>query len=340
MQDSPANTSQGPLHVLVTGGCGYIGSHMVRLLTQQGHRVTVLDNLSTGHRQACGQAALVVADIRDAEAVRQVFQTHAFDVVMHFAGLIVVSESVTMPGEYYDVNVAGTLVLLEAMREAGVNNFVFSSTAAVYGATAEGGLDRALREDDPTKPINPYGHGKLMVEQMLADYHKAHGLASVCFRYFNAAGADPSGEIGEAHQPETHLIPNVLNAALGSGPGLTVFGDDYPTPDGTCLRDYIHVNDLADAHLRAVAYMNAHPGAHIFNLGNGRGFSVLEVIQSAASVTGKEIPYTMAPRRAGDAPALVADGGKARAALGWQPRYTDVGGIIETAWGWTKAKRY
>lgn len=333
-------TPSRPVHALVTGGCGYIGSHMVRLLTQQGHRVTVLDNLSTGHRQACGDAALVVADIRDAEAVQHLFATHSFDVIMHFAGLIVVSESVIMPGAYYDVNVTGTLVLLEAMRQAGVGRFVFSSTAAVYGEPEGGGLARPLREDDATRPINPYGHGKRMVEQMLADYHTAHGLSSVVFRYFNAAGADPSGEIGEAHHPETHLIPNVLKAALGEGPGLTVYGDDYPTPDGTCLRDYIHINDLADAHLAAVAYLEQHPGAHLFNLGNGRGFSVLEVIEAARRVTGREIRHVVAPRRAGDAPTLVADGSKARQALGWKPRYPEVEGIIETAWRWTQARRY
>ncbi|WP_460032505.1 UDP-glucose 4-epimerase GalE [Megalodesulfovibrio paquesii] len=332
-----------PVHALVTGGCGYIGSHMVRLLTQLGHQVTVLDNLSTGHRQACGGARLAVADIRDAEAVQRIFAANAFDVVMHFAGLIVVSESVVMPGVYYDVNVTGTLVLLEAMRKAGVNRFVFSSTAAVYGEPEGGGLSRPLREDDPTRPINPYGHGKRMVEQMLADYRTAHGLSSVVFRYFNAAGADPSGEIGEAHNPETHLIPNVLNAALAGqdgGQGLTVFGDDYPTPDGTCLRDYIHINDLARAHLAAVAYMEQHEGAHLFNLGNGRGFSVLEVIEAARRVTGKDIGYRVAPRRAGDAPALVADGGKAREALGWTPDYPEVDGIIETAWRWARARRY
>lgn len=313
---------------------------MVKLLTQHGHRVTVLDNLSTGHRPACGQAELVVADIRNTKAMRNVFQSRKIDLVMHFAGLIVVSDSVVMPGDYYDVNVHGTLVLLEAMRQAGVSRLVFSSTAAVYGATAETLPSRPLREVDHTNPMNPYGHGKRMVEQILADYAAAHHISSVCFRYFNAAGADPSGDIGEAHQPETHLIPNVLNAALGLGPGLTVFGNDYPTPDGTCIRDYIHINDLAVAHLQAASYMAANPGAHVFNLGNGQGFSVLEIIHAAEAITGKAIRYTIAPRRPGDAPTLVADARVARHALGWAPAYAQIEGIIETAWQWAKAPKY
>src|SRR5690625_555202 len=303
---------------------------MVRHLRGHGHEVVVFDNLSTGHRQAPGDALLVEGDVRDAAALDRVFAGHAFDAVMHFCARSLVGESVSEPYAYYDNNVSGTLGLLDAMRRAGVDKLVFSSTAAVFGVPRADFID----EDHPTRPINPYGASKLMVERVLADAAGAYGLRSVALRYFNAAGADPSGANGESHEPETHLIPNVLRAALGRGGGLKVFGDDYDTRDGTCVRDYVHVNDLAAAHLAAVEFMGGREGAHRFNLGSGQGFTVLEVVEAARRVTGAEIPLEHAPRRAGDPPVLVASSERARAELGWVPRYTDMGDIIETAWRW------
>jgi UDP-glucose 4-epimerase len=324
------------MKVLVCGGAGYIGSHMVRFLQRQAHDVVVLDNLSTGHREAVGTAPLVVADIDDREALRGVLAAHSFDAVLHFCARSLVGESVREPFAYYRNNVGGTLNLLEAMREANVARLVFSSTAAVFGHPQA----ELISEDHPTAPINPYGASKLMVERMLADAAAAYGLRSVSLRYFNAAGADPDGGIGESHDPETHLIPNVLRAALGNGPMLKVFGDDYPTRDGTCVRDYIHVNDLASAHLLAVEYMDAREGAHVFNLGNGRGFTVHEVIQSAQRVTGRAIAYEQAPRRAGDPAVLVAASAKAREQLGWRPAFVDIDAIIASAWRWHQHAAY
>lgn len=323
--------------VLICGGAGYIGSHMVRLLKAHGLQPVVLDNFSSGHEQALAPDVKVIrCDLLDAEGLRAAFAEHDFAAVMHFAGLIIVPESVKEPGRYYSNNVLGTLNLLEAMREAGVNRFVFSSTAAVYGDPETD----TLAEDHPLRPLSPYGRSKLMIEQALADYAKAYDFSSVCFRYFNAAGADPSGEIGEAHSPETHLIPNILRAALGTGPKLTLFGDDYDTPDGTCIRDYIHILDLCDAHLRALDYMRLQPGAHVLNLGNGGGFSVREALDAAGEVVGRAIPFAMAPRRPGDASKLVANSSKARAALDWTPAYPDIREIIETAWRWHKDQKY
>ncbi len=324
------------MKLLVCGGAGYIGSHMVRLLGQAGHEVVVFDNLSTGHREAVGQAVLVEGDILDATALDALFAAHRFDAVMHFCARSLVGESVREPYAYYENNVAGTLGLLQAMRRAGVDRLVFSSTAAVFGQPRAALID----EEHPVEPINPYGTSKLMVERMLADAAAAHGLRSVALRYFNAAGADPSGSIGESHAPETHLIPNVLRAATGHGGGLKVFGDDYATRDGTCVRDYVHVNDLASAHLAAVDFMRDHAGAHRFNLGNGQGFTVLEVIEAARRVTGVEIGFEKAPRRAGDPAVLVASSTRAREQLGWTPRCTDIGDIIASAWRWHQAPRY
>ena len=323
-------------HILVCGGAGYIGSHATRCLAEAGHRVTVLDNLSTGHREAVRWGDLLEVDIRDAEALRRVFASQRFDAVMHFCARSLVGESVAEPYAYYDNNIVGTLRLLEAMREAGVDRLVFSSTAAVFGQPKSELID----EDHRRAPINPYGSSKLMVERMLADAAKAYGVNSVSLRYFNAAGAHPDGEIGEAHEPETHLIPNVLRAALGTGPALKVFGDDYPTPDGTCVRDYVHVDDLAQAHLLALSYMDDHTGAHAFNLGNGNGFSVREVIDAAAAVSGRKIPFEVAPRRPGDPAVLVASSERARRELGWRPRYTELAPIIESAWRWHGAQRF
>jgi len=318
------------MHILVCGGAGYIGSHMARWLALRDIRVTVLDDLSTGHRGFVQWGELVEADIRDRAALDRVFAAQRFDAVMHFCARSLVGESVADPYAYYASNVGGTLTLLQAMRAHGVDRLVFSSTAAVFGHPQADRID----EDHPQKPINPYGASKLMVERILADAAAAYGLRSVALRYFNAAGAAPDGTIGEAHDPETHLVPNAIRAALGTGPALTLFGDDYPTPDGTCIRDYVHVDDLAQAHLLALDYLDANPGAHAFNLGNGQGFSVREVIAAVAQVSGREVPHSIAARRPGDPAVLVASSERARAQLGWQPEYTTLAPILETALHW------
>ena len=322
-------------HVLVCGGAGYIGAHMTKLLAAEGYRVTVFDNLSTGHRAAVRWGELVEGDLLDPTSLRRAFAGRGVDAVMHFSALSLVGDSVSHPYAYYRNNVVGTLGLLEAMREAGVDRLVFSSTAAVYGVPQVSPIDEA----QPLAPINPYGASKAMVERVLADAALAYGLRSVSLRYFNAAGADPEGEIGESHSPETHLVPNLLKAAL-DGSAVRIFGDDYATRDGTCVRDYVHVNDLAQAHLLALDYMSAHAGAHAFNLGNGIGFSVLEVVEAACRVAGRPVTCERAPRRAGDPPVLVAASEAARRALGWQPRLTDIEAIVATAWRWHRAARY
>lgn len=324
------------MRILVCGGAGYIGSHMVKWLNAQGAEACVLDNLSTGHAPAVPAGQLVVADLMDPAALDAVFARGPFDAVMHFCARSLVGESVRVPLDYYDNNVVGTLHLLRAMQRHGVQRLVFSSTAAIFGEPVAARIDEA----HPRAPINPYGASKLMVERMLADAAAAHGLRSVSLRYFNAAGASPDGDIGEAHACETHLIPNVLRAALGTGPELSVFGDDWETADGTCVRDYIHVDDLAQAHWRALAYMDANPGAHAFNLGNGQGFSVRQVIDVARQVSGRAVPHSIAPRRAGDPATLVASSALARSALGWTPRYTTLEDIIDTAWRWHCAPRF
>jgi len=318
------------MRVLVCGGAGYIGSHMVKLLAGAGHEVTTFDNLSTGHRWAVKWGIFVEGDLLDSAALTKLFAESSFDAVMHFSARSLVGESVTNPALYYLNNVVGTFNLLEAMRTAGVRKFVFSSTAATFGNPVKETID----ENHPQQPINPYGQTKLAVEKMLSDYAPAYGLSSVSLRYFNAAGANPDGEIGEAHEPETHLIPNVLKAALDARRRLKVFGADYPTPDGTCVRDYIHILDLCQAHLLALEYMAENEGAYGFNLGNGQGFSILEVIRTAEVVTGKPIPYDVEGRRPGDPPVLVADSLRARQVLGWEPHYTDIQSIIKTAWDW------
>lgn len=347
---APAKTCTGQT-ILVCGGAGYIGSHMVRLLAQQGHTPVIFDNLSTGHLDVMDSLLdpdrpesarcieLVRGDLLDQQTLRRVFAEYSFDAVMHFAARSLVSESVTQPAVYYRNNVAGTLNLLDTMRETGVEKIVFSSTCAVYGAPQEGVTH--IAESHPLNPGTPYGHNKRMVEQMLADFGTAYGLRSMSLRYFNAAGAHPDGDLGEAHSPESHLIPNVLKAALGQG-SLKVFGTDYPTPDGTCVRDYIHILDLCDAHLAALEFLtNAAPGsATICNLGNGNGFSVLEVLESARRVTGRDIPYETAPRRAGDAPFLVGDAGLARTLLNWRPVYTSLDECVATAWRWHQNPKY
>jgi len=323
------------MHILVCGGGGYVGAHAAYALSTTGHEVTVLDNFSTGHRQAIRWGGLVEADLLQPGSLDEAFRKPV-DAVMHFCARSLVGESVAAPYDYYDNNVTGTLNLLRAMRKHGVDKLVFSSTAAVFGNPVHDVID----EDHPKAPINPYGASKLMVERMLADAAIAHGLRSVALRYFNAAGAANDAGIGESHSPETHLIPNVLRSALGTGPALKIFGNDYPTRDGTCIRDYVHVLDLADAHLRALDYMGTHEGAHAFNLGNGTGFSVMEVIRAAREVTGREIPFEQAPRRAGDPPVLVASSASALDVLGWQPRFPQIDQIIRTAWNWHSAPAY
>ncbi|MCE1114525.1 MULTISPECIES: UDP-glucose 4-epimerase GalE [Pseudomonas] len=312
---------------LVVGGAGYIGSHMVKHLLTAGHDVVVADIAPTRP-----EIKWVELDIADAPALDALFAEYTFDAVFHFASFIQVGESVIEPGKYYQNNVTATLVLLQAMVRAGVRRLIFSSTAAVYGNPQYVPID----EQHPKAPINPYGCSKWMVEQVLQDFDRAYGLRSVCLRYFNAAGADPEGECGERHEPETHLIPLILQAASGRRPAITVFGRDYDTPDGTCIRDYIHVSDLASAHALAVDYLLAGGTSTVLNLGNGQGFSVQQVIDTVRDVTGREVCVEDAPRRAGDPPRLVADAARARQLLGWQPAYTSLDAIVRHAWNWEK----
>ncbi|NCT69467.1 MAG: UDP-glucose 4-epimerase GalE [Xanthomonadaceae bacterium] len=324
------------MHLLVCGGAGYVGSHVARVLDARGHRVTVLDNLSTGHAEAVRWGRLVEADILDVDSLEAAFHGQRFDAVLHFCARSLVGESVSAPYDYYENNVVGTLNLLRVMRRHAVDRIVFSSTAAVFGNPVAALID----EDHPKAPINPYGASKLMVERMLADAAHAYGLRSVCLRYFNAAGASAEDGIGESHKPETHLIPNLLRALINPAAPLKVFGQDYPTPDGTCVRDYVHVLDLADAHVRALDHMDGAPGAHAFNLGNGTGFSVMQVIRAAERVTGLPVPFEPAPRRAGDPPVLVAASQRARDILGWSPVYTGIEDVLRTAWDWHRAPAF
>lgn len=317
-------------NILVVGGAGYIGSHMVKRLGQLGCQVTTLDNLSSGHRDAVLCGDFVHGDIADRQLLDDLFRRKRFDAVMHFASFIQVGESVQHPAKYYQNNVLNTLNLLNAMQVFGVNKFIFSSTAATFGEPQYTPID----EHHPQQPINPYGRTKLMVEQALADYDKAYGIKSVCLRYFNAAGADPDGQLGERHDPETHLIPLVLQAASGRRPHINVFGRDYDTPDGTCVRDYIHISDLCEAHWLALQSLMTGHKSQAYNLGNGNGFSVQEVIETARQVTGREIKVVDASRRAGDPARLVADARLAREQLGWQPQYADLSTIVEHAWHW------
>ncbi|MGZ5781263.1 MAG: UDP-glucose 4-epimerase GalE [Burkholderiaceae bacterium] len=317
-------------NILVIGGAGYIGSHMVKRLRRSGYGVVVLDDLSGGFRSAVRDAELIVGSIADAQGLKAVFAKHHFAAVMHFASFIQVGESVIEPAKYYANNLAATLTLLDAMRRAEVPRFIFSSTAAVYGDPEYVPID----ETHPNQPINPYGRSKWMVEQVLEDYDRAYGLKSVCLRYFNAAGADPEGELGERHVPETHLIPLVLQTISGRREAISVFGTDYDTPDGTCIRDYIHVSDLCNAHALALDRLLEGGDSARFNLGNGQGFSVKEVIEMACQVTGRGIAVRYEPRRAGDPPRLVADASRARSVLGWRPKYADLATIVADAWAW------
>jgi len=317
------------MNVLVVGGAGYIGSHAVKMLAAAGHNVWIYDNLSRGHRHAVPADRLIEGEVADRERLTNVLREKQIDAVMHFAAFALVNESVVDPSLYYRNNVVATLELLDAMRAAEVKRIVFSSTTATYGEPEH----IPIPESTPQKPINPYGFTKLVIEQALADYAAAYGFAYAALRYFNAAGADPDGTIGEDHTPESHLIPIVLQVALGQRSHITVYGDDYPTPDGTCIRDYIHVCDLADAHLRALDRLQAGKGICL-NLGTGRGTSVREIIQSCRRITGHAIPEVAGERRAGDPPELVADARRAKAELGWNPRFTEVDQIVKTAWQW------
>lgn len=318
---------------LVIGGAGYIGSHLVKALIEQQEQVVIIDNLSAGSASAVLGGELIVHDFDDREFLDSLFSKNRFDGVFHFASQIVVSESVKDPGKYYRANTAATLTLLEAMRDHKVGPLVFSSTAAVYGEPSY----TPINEQHPTNPLNPYGRSKLMVEHMLADFASAYGQKYIALRYFNAAGADPQARIGERHDPETHLIPLALQAISGKRPPLQLFGQDYDTPDGTCIRDYIHVDDLASAHILAINHLNNGGESGVFNLGSNHGYSVNEVIQTAAKVTGKNVPLTYAPRRPGDPAILVADASLAKKVLGWQPKYTDLNQIIQHAWAWEQA---
>ncbi|BDX05942.1 UDP-glucose 4-epimerase GalE [Planctobacterium marinum] len=319
---------------LVLGGAGYIGSHMVNYLQKNHHQVVVFDNLSTGFEGLVLTEQFRNIDILDSEALKTAFNDLGpFDCVIHFCAKSLVGESKTDPKIYYRNNVTGTLNLLDVMLQTGHDKIIFSSTAATFGVPESEEID----ESHPTHPINPYGQSKLMVEKILSDYAEAYGMRSVCLRYFNAAGADPSGKIGELHDPETHLIPNILKSVLGQTEAtLKVFGTDYPTPDGSCIRDYIHVNDLSSAHFKAFEYIEKHTGAYRYNLGIGNGFSVLDVIRTAEKVVGKPIPFDLAERRAGDPPKLIADSTRAQKELGWQPQFLELEEIIQTAWDFHK----
>jgi UDP-glucose-4-epimerase GalE len=326
---SPLDAKSERGSVLVTGGAGYIGSHAAKALHRGGHRVVVFDNLVAGHREAVRYGELVEGDITDVAAVRSALRRHDVFAVMHFAAFLDVGESVRDPVRYYRNNVVGALSVLEAMTAAGVKHFVLSSTCATYGEP----IETPIAETHPQNPINSYGETKLAVERALPHFARAHGLRSIALRYFNAAGADPEGEIGEDHSPEIHIIPRAIAAARG-GPGLTVFGDDYPTPDGTCLRDYIHVCDLADAHVRALEALVETGKSSVYNLGTGRPHSVKDVIAAVEKVTGKKVPWTLGPRRDGDPAVLYAAPEKARSELHWTPRLPALEQIVGTAWNW------
>jgi UDP-glucose 4-epimerase len=320
------------MRILILGGAGYIGSHAVRLFLERGHDVSVYDNLSAGHRAAVPAERLLVGDLKETDRLDQALVERRIEAVVHFAAHCYVGESVTAPAKYYLNNVVTTLNLLERLRRHGIERFVFSSTAATYGMPER----MPIAEETPQLPINPYGRTKLIVEWALRDYAAAYGWGFAALRYFNAAGARADGSIGEDHSPETHLIPLVIQAAQGLRPHIEVFGTDYPTPDGTCIRDYIHVDDLAEAHLLALEKLQPRQQMH-YNLGIGRGYSVREVILAVEEVTGKRVPIKEGPRRPGDPPVLVASSDKIRRELGWAPRYADLRAIVESAWNWHRA---
>jgi UDP-glucose 4-epimerase len=320
----------------VAGGAGYIGSHCLRLLRERGYDAFAYDNLSTGRREATLDAPFVLGDLADGALVEKTLRERKVDCVFHFAASCYVGVSVTDPESYWRNNVATTLTLLSAMRRANVSEFIFSSTCATYGDPVQ----ELMNEEHPQRPINPYGWTKFAVERILEDFARAYGLKYVAFRYFNAAGAHPDGRIGEDHDPETHLVPIVLQVASGLRKDVQVFGDDYPTPDGTCIRDYIHVLDLSSAHLLGLEYLRKGGASTAFNLGNGAGYSVLEVLKTAEAATGEKIPFRVAPRRAGDPPRLVGDASKAKSVLGWRQEFGDLRTIVDSAWRWHRAPAY
>lgn len=318
--------------VLVTGGAGYIGSHAVKALDRAGYRVVVYDNLAAGHRGAVRYGELVEGDIRDVATLRALLRRHQVVGVMHFAAFLDVGESVREPAVYYGTNVVGALSVLEAMAAESVRHFVFSSTCATYGEP----IETPIAETHPQQPLNSYGETKLAIERALPHYERAYGLHFIVLRYFNAAGADPDGELGEDHSPEIHIIPRAIDAATG-GAGLQVFGDDYPTPDGTCLRDYVHVADLAAAHVQALEASVETGKSGAYNLGTGHPHSVRDVIDTVERVTGRKVPWTLAPRRPGDSAVLFAAAHKAQSELHWTPRFADLDAIVRTAWNWHRA---
>lgn len=318
--------------ILIVGGAGYIGSHLNKEISEKGIKTIIFDNLSYGHRDFVKWGTFEQGDLSNIEDIRSVFRKYPIEAVMHFAAFAYVGESVEDPQKYYMNNVKNTLNLLQVMLEENVKYFVFSSTCATYGNPVE----IPITENHPQNPINPYGKGKLMVETVLKDYSNAYGLKYASLRYFNAAGADPDGDVGELHDPETHLIPLILDVAAGKREDIKIFGTDYDTPDGTCIRDYIHVTDLAEAHILALEYLQNGGKSDFFNLGNGNGFSVKEVIETARKVTGKNIKAAEADRRPGDPPILVGSSDKAKRTLNWNPKYDELSKIIETAWNWHK----
>ncbi len=324
--------SHNQKRILVTGGAGYIGSHACKALSAVGYTPITYDNLVYGHPWAVKWGPLEKGDILDRDRLDEVIAAYQPEAVMHFAAYAYVGESVENPGKYYRNNMAGALTLLEALRDHQIDKFIFSSTCATYGMPQK----MPISEDHSQLPINPYGNSKLMVEQMLKDFHAAHGIRSISLRYFNAAGADSDGEIGEKHDPETHLIPLILDVAAGKRSQITIFGDDYDTPDGTCIRDYIHVTDIAEAHILALEKLKSMNGACAYNLGNGKGFSVNEVIETTRKVTKCSIPVQIGQRRAGDPARLVGDATLIRNELGWKPAFSDLISIVETAWNWHK----
>ncbi len=322
--------------ILVVGGAGYIGSHTNKELNRRGYQTLIYDNLVYGHKESVKWGKLEVGDLAEEEHLERIFQENSIDAVLHFAAYAYVGESVAKPAKYYKNNVCNTIQLLDIMRKYQVNHIIFSSTCATYGVPDK----MPITEDMPQKPVNPYGATKWMVERILEDYRKAYEINYCCLRYFNAAGADPEGELGESHMPETHLIPLILDAASGKRESISIFGTDYPTKDGTCIRDYIHVSDLADAHIRALEYLKQGGESTCFNLGNGNGDSVQHVIEVVKQVTGKEFKVKEEKRRAGDPPVLIGSAEKAEKVLGWKPKYAEIETIVEHAWKWHENKEY
>ena len=320
------------MKLLIPGGAGYIGSHMVRLAQEEGHEVTVLDDFSTGHEWAIKNCEILKIDLLDHERLDKSLKNRYFDGVIHFAAKSLVGESVIKPAFYYRNNVVGSLNLFNSMLKNDINNIVFSSTAAIFGNP----ISEKISEDHPKEPINPYGQSKLMIEKILKDMAEAYGINATCMRYFNASGAHKSAEIGEAHNPETHLIPNILISAISNTQKLKVFGDDYNTHDGTCIRDYVHVDDLADAHLLGLKHMIKNKGFFAFNLGNGNGFSVMDVIRSCERVTKKNLDFNVCERREGDPAKLVANSTYAKECIGWDPHFNKIDDIVTSAWRWHK----